>query len=769
MPGVKNGTTPTKAGHSARYQNCVLNGISALSLLAFTQPALAQSNVSASDRPIADEDANVIVVTAQRRQELSRDVPITITSVNSQALGEANIKSLTDLPKLVPGIRVDQSGSYTQPTIRGIGTTLVQTGIGSSVGVYVDGFYLPNSLALDFDFANVRDIQVLKGPQGTLFGRNTTGGAILITTAQPSTETSAIVEASYERFDARQVKAYVTTGLSDAIAFSVEGQFSKGDGFVRNIYDGSLATGGGFAPGANVKHPGAYEKWSVRTGLKVELSDGASVLLRYAHSDNSDPSGYMATPYYVDGIPYTTGDLIPGTVFTSGRRTIAHNARNYFRIKSDTFQLTGDFDLGFADLTSYTQYREESIGNLSDNDRSAAAMLALSLPERDKIMSQEFLLTSRPGSRLQYTAGIFLFQHQIHADVDLAAGSNNFFAFSATGAKVRTFAGFFDGTYEVANNLFVTGGIRLSRDEVRNAFYQTLPGVPGVYTFQPDFTGNRISPRVVVRYKPDDYSSLYASYTRGYKSAIPDYRRTSAATGSTFKDANYLKPEDIDAFEVGYKYAHNDLTLDFSAFWYEYKNLQTGYYRIAETILSNAAKARIKGVEAAVDYEPFEGFQISAAATYLDAKYRSYPVAGFFNPTFVPDNDGDGRPEFSGFDTSVTQDASGNLMPKTAKFTGNVSARYTTDVSGGRFIASANLHHTSKMYFDPANQFGQPGYSIVSARLQWTDPSQRYTLAVYGDNLLDKTYLRQIAVGSGAAGIVWGKPRTYGLSLRVEI
>src|SRR5262249_45620294 len=145
------------------------------------------------------------------------------------------------------------------------------------------------------------------------------------------------------------------------------------------------------------------------------------------------------------------------------------------------------------------------------------------------IVSQEFLLNSKGSGPLQYTGGIFLFEHKIDAGVGLASGDNNFFPFSATGAKTRTYAAFFDGTYEVVQNLFLTAGLRYSHDEVRDPYYQTTPGVPGVLTFQPDYKADKLSPRFVVRYKPTEQSSVYASFTKGYKSAIPDFRSTSGA------------------------------------------------------------------------------------------------------------------------------------------------------------------------------------------------------------------------------------------------
>lgn len=748
----------------AKWKSTAALAVASVTFMGWSHPAWAQAT---SGTGAVDE--NAIVVTAQRRQELARDVPITVSSASADQLQAANVESLVSLPKLAPGVRINQQGSYTQPTVRGIGTTLVQTGVGSSVGTYVDGFYLPNALALDFNFVNVTGVQVLKGPQGTLFGRNTTGGAILIATAEPSSEFGGSVEASYARFDAKKVQGYVTTGLAENLAVSLEGQFSEGDGFQRaNLYDGSLATGSGYVPGVQTKNPGAYEKWSVRASAKAFLSDSATLLLRYMHEDRNDPRGVVNGTYSAGGLVYSGGDAYPGAVFALGRRDFAANARTEFRMRSDTVQLTGEFDLGFADLKSYTQYREEQIEQFTEGDFSSAAVLALGLPERDKIMSQELVLNSQPGGRLQYAAGLFLFQQKVAADVNLAApfaaafglapDASTLFDFSATGAKISTYALFADVTYEALDNVFVTGGLRLSRDKVEDVYYQTFPGVTQDLTYQGNRKDDKLTPRVVIRYKPSTASSIYASFTKGYKSAIPDYRSTSGA--------EYLEPEDVTAWEVGAKYGTGAVSAEIAGFYYDYKNLQNGYYQTGSTILSNAAKARIKGIEASLRYDFGNGFELAASGTYVDAKYRRYPVAGFFAPIVTRDLDGDGVLDFEGLNTSNTVDAAGNRVQQAPKFTGTISARYVTELGGGSLATSANLYHTSRIYYDPANQFSQGSYDILSARIEWTDPSDRLTLAIYGDNLFEETYLTQFQIGTAGVGTIYGEPVTYGVSVR---
>ncbi len=182
-----------------------------IAFTAFTPGAALAQDGAAEDTAGGSE----IVVTAQRREEKSVDVPITVTTLGNEQLATANVNALSDTAKLTPGLRFDTQGPGMQPTIRGVGTAITTSGAGPNVAIYVDGFFQPNAYAADLQLMKVKNIQVLKGPQGTLFGRNTTGGAILVTSADPSTETSGELKAQYGRFNALTLQAYMTTGLTE--------------------------------------------------------------------------------------------------------------------------------------------------------------------------------------------------------------------------------------------------------------------------------------------------------------------------------------------------------------------------------------------------------------------------------------------------------------------------------------------------------------------------------------------------------------------------
>jgi len=249
-----------------------------LVLSALPSIALSQSPPAPTTNEAAEIDT--VYVTAQRRTERAQDVPITITSISAEQLDSAGINNLGDIATVTPALRFDSAGSFAQATIRGVGSAVVTSGAGTNVGIYVDGFYSPSPLTAQFELLNIDSIQVLKGPQGTLFGHNTTGGAILVTTSKPSTETKGEAAASYGSFNAQSYEGYFTTGFTDNIAFDVGGFFKQGDGYFDDIVTGS-------------DKDGAYENWMIRTGLKIDITDGIWFLLRYEHTDTDDPTSYQ--------------------------------------------------------------------------------------------------------------------------------------------------------------------------------------------------------------------------------------------------------------------------------------------------------------------------------------------------------------------------------------------------------------------------------------------------------------------------------------------
>jgi len=715
-----------------------------------TQPAFAQTGgTTVASEAVDTDDAAAfdIVVTAQRRSELSRDVPISIISMSADQLEQANVNELSDISKLTPGVRFQGSSNFQQPSIRGVSTGLVGSGVGSNVGIYVDGFYSSTATGSDFQLLNIQNIQVLKGPQGTLFGRNTTGGAILVTTLRPDTDTQAVVEASYERFNAQRYQAYATAGLSDTLAVDVEGLIRKGDGYMRNIVTGS-------------SRESAYESWSVRTGVGWEPTDGLSLLLRYNHTDNDDPSYLQTNAFVSDSRALTIGTTIPGAIIATKPGEVAKSATQpvSFQSNSDVIQFTVEADVGFADLSSFTQYRAEKSSAFTDLDASSAPVFYINIPQRVKIFTQELILASKRGPKLQWTLGAFVLDQRDRFPPTLASvGGGAPLLTAETYLQTRSFAAFADVTYEAGNNLFFTGGLRYTHERGLNAYRISGPLTGNLgRTEYPNLEGNYLTPRFVVRYKPSDTSSIYASYTRGVKAGIID---TNDSTASAT-----IKPEKLTSYEIGYKYGHRNLSFDLSAYYYDYKDLQVQIPIGSVVLVRNAATSRIYGAEAQARYNFGSGFDLSVGLAYNNARYRNFPNSQIFVQCLDPAACG---PAFGLFPIA-TSDSSGFRMPNAPEFTASLAPSYSRELGGGQMRLSANLYYSSSFFFDTSEQFEQNAYATVDLRAEWTDPSERYTLAIYGTNVTGQRYLLQVPANTFAIGALWSAPASYGAMIKAK-
>jgi iron complex outermembrane recepter protein len=678
-----------------------------------------------------------VVVTAQRREEREHDVPMTITTATAEQLEQAGVQTLGDLSQLVPAFQMQYSSVYSQPSIRGVSTAVAGVATGSAVGIYIDGFFLPSPLTTDFDLLNVSSIQVLKGPQGTLFGRNTTGGAILVTTSEPSVDSKVDAKISYGRYNELESSLYGTTGITDRAAVDMALSYRRGDGFLHNVVTGSDLDG-------------QYDDFTLRTGAKFLLNDSGSdyLLFRYVHSKTIDPTLAAQTVYNGESI----GSIIPGTPVASGRGQISSNADNYFNSMTDAGYLTARFDLGFADLTSYTMYRDERAGEGVDFDGTPIPAFYAAYKATDSTFTQEIDLNSRPGGPLTWVVGAYYFNElgewpKFQVSVFGSPLGNIW----TTANRVTSSAAFADLTYQVVDNLSLTGGIRYSHEHDKASYSLFAPddGQPaGLYPAQDSW--NSVTPRGVVRYDFNSSSNVYASVSRGYKAGVLNPNGLTTTP---------VEPETITDFEGGYKYADGPTRFEASAFKYRYKNLQVATYSGDLSIVTNAAQSSIYGGELSLAMRLDQHWQFSLGGAYTHAEYNRYDDAPYFSQVKDPTN-----PAFGTFATTSV-DASSNEMPQAPRFSGNATLEYTTPVAGGSLSLDGNFAYQSRMFFDPANQYPQGGYGLLNVRGTWTSPGATWSYSLYGNNVTDRTYLRTVFPTPFAILTIYGEPVTYGGSV----
>ena len=757
----------------------VLSSVIAMSALFIIAPtaADAQSAQSTGVAATAGTGLEEIVVTAQRREERSVDVPITITSLSQQQLTTANVQNLVDIQRLTPALRFDNQSAFFQPTIRGIGTGITTSGGGSNVGIYIDGFYSPNPIAADFQLPNVTSVQVLKGPQGTLFGHNTTGGAILVSTSDPTVEPRAQASVSYARFNTQKYQAYATGGMG-IVAMDVEGTYTQSNNFIRNILTDVNKD----------NYAAKYQNWTARTGLKFQFSDAVSVLLRYSHTKQNDPTPVQTNSNTDTTIDPTTGKswgtqtfAVPG-LYTTNPNQVAANLPRYDIPTTDIETMTIKADLGFANFTSLSQYRQELTQQSTDLDQTGLPIFELGLPIDDYTTSQEFLLTSKPGPRLQWTAGLYYLSYRDtyftyidnFVSIPSPPGPGRI-RLGGSSTTTQNIAGYLDGTYEVIPKLFFTAGVRYAHDAVIDAYYNvfhpTSPVLTNAQIKVPSINSTKATPRAVLRYALTDDSSVYASYAEGYKAAILDVGGSCQDSFDNYV-CNNVSPEDVHAYEVGYKFDNHQLSNEASAFLYNYSNLQVSEYRgNAQAYIINAAESRIYGLEDNFHFELNQYFQVNGGAAWTHARYVQFgsvangvvlgaPIYASCPP---PPSTlcSPGNFDYVNTSTILRQVHMQHSPDYTATLGPRVSSGMTRT---GEYAFSSSLYYTSKIYMSPSGtQFLQPAYTTLDVRAQWTHPSKNYYVALWGTNVTNDRYRNQVQYNGFGIGAGWSAPAIWGV------
>ena len=694
-------------------------------------PTRAQETTSKTS---ASDTLEEVTVTAQRRSQRQQDVPITLTSLNPEQLSNSGVSGTTELSQVVPAFRMDYNGGFAQPSIRGVSTAEAAPGDGSNVATYVDGFYDDSPLTTAFEFPNINNVEVLKGPQGTLFGRNSTGGAIVVTTPDPSEKTALTARIGYASYDSLAGDFYATTGILDNVAVDLSALTRHSDGWITNVV-------------TNNKDAGATDESAVRIGLKWSLSEDDYFLIRYYHVTRHDNTAYESTPYKdPDGRFETIGYGIPGVQYGAGTRTFAtdNGFTPQFSVREDQATITGKFNVGFADLGSYSQYKYEQSASHLDTDSSSFVTSEGQFSNTDLLFTQEFLLTSKPGSEIDWVAGVFM--------MDQSAGIPAFFfevpplgSLFGVSVNIKSIAGYFDGTYHVVDGLYLTGGARYSYETDKGG-WTCFPTGLEVGACTPSETlhdsWDNFSPRVVARYRFSEGSNVYASWTRGFKSGLLDIEGFQP---------NPVKPETISSYELGFKTARADSTFNASTFYYNYKDLQVATYNQFASITGNAANSEIYGAELSGSQRLFGHLTANAGGAWTHARYSRYLTA----PSNVFDYT-------TGSITNTPTNVSGNTLTRAPEWTGNIGLSYALSVLGGQLDLSENVYYTSKIYFDPANHNVQDQYGLLNLRASWTTPGSHWQFAVFGNNVTNTEYKTQVLGLSLSEAVTWGAPAIWG-------
>lgn len=694
--------------------------------IAAAQTASDESAATAIQDDESAVDSGDIVVTAQRRSQRLVDVPVSVTALTSEALASAGITAIDTATKLAPGVVINRNGAYLQPTIRGIGTNSTGPGADPNVAIYIDGVYQSSQTGNIFDLPNVDQIEILKGPQGTLFGRNATGGAILISTLKPSFETKVKANISYGRFNEVRSSAYLSSGITDTLAADLAVYYRHSDGWIRDMRTG-------------VKVNDQYS-FDIRSKLLWTPTDNLTVTLGLAHNETSDPTGLA----FASAEGNSAGRPLPNSgPIADERGELSHNLLPEIRFKADSVTLNAALDLDFATLSSITAYRRENAFIASDLDSSYAApnYSQATYHQKFRNTSQEFNLTSTPGGAFNWVLGAF-YMHERAALPDFymnnATGSIPFLRSQIT---TDAYAGYFDGTYDLGD-FSIIGGIRYSTE--KKSFEFGNPG--GAYTGGADKRFSSWTPRAGLRYKLSNRSNVYATFSRGFKSGT--FNTSSRSTAA-------VNPEKVDAYEVGFKSSSSVLTFNSAAYYYKYDDIQvTAFdYNGGISRLINAAKAEIYGFDMDGTVHIGSRLDIRAAFAYTHSEYTSFPGANSFTP-IAPGNVGN---------VGTIIDASGAPLLRAPKYTASGSVTYRLPVGDGEVAFSATPYWSSRINYSVDERISQAAYFTLDGNIAWK-PNENLKISVFAQNLTDKKYASFRTSSALRDGILYAQPRTYGVA-----
>lgn len=717
--------------------------------LMYVSPALAQTGSVDSSGDQTAEAARggieEIVVTAQRRSESAQDVPISITAVSATRFIESGVDDIRDIATVAPAVSVFTAAGYTNPRVRGIGTTAVGPGIENPVGMYVDSVYYAVALTSGFPLNNIAQVEVLKGPQGTLFGRNATGGVINIITKDPRYEPGLNFSVGYGNYETVAADAYVTGGLTDTLAADLSVHYTtQGKGYGRNEPFGDDSN--------RLFHDlGLRSKWL----LELSPSTTVKLSLDYAESEGTFPD-YKQFP----GEKTLFGPISGGRAWDT---TV--NTHTLSVTKGGGAALQIEQDVGKLKLVSISAYRRSKLTSIFDFDQSPVAAATLSYVQNDWQFSQEVQLQSDPANPVKWTAGIYYFEargsfdpFQLAFQGPLLDPTSPTFPIgrTVTAGYVRTssIAPFVQATVPLGESTNLTGGLRYTHDSRRMdadttgyLFDGTSLGsiiAPGSGQQKVDF--GKLTWRASLDHSFGDVLG-YVSYNRGFK---------AGGFNVSTPDEPAFDPEVLDAYEVGFKADLFDrhVRLNPSVFYYDYKNIQVAIALPSGALgIQNGPSAKVYGFDLDGEIMVTDALRLTGGLTLLHHRFGDFPAAS----ANIPNPAGGNIP--------TTVQAKGNRFPFTSDIASTLGATYTIDTGKGSIVLAGNWTHSGGYYVDVANWRRQQSYHLFNASVQWNIIRDTVYARVWGENLSNRPVISQANGGTFGSGTAYNRPRTYGLTL----
>jgi iron complex outermembrane receptor protein len=783
----------------------VAAGVLALSSgpAAFAAPA-DPTDASPAPAPTPSDDTD-ITVTARRRPEDAQKIPGSLSVVTGGLLDRSYTVNTSQLSQLVPALNYSSANPRnTAFTIRGLGSSVVAVsqandGLESGVGFYVDQVYHARPATAAFDFSDIQRIEALRGPQGTLFGKNSTAGAINITTRAPSLERGATEEFSYGNYKFVQAKASATGPLiGDTVAFRLSGLVTRRDGAITNVRTGDKLNGIGnqavrgqllFTPNADL------QVRLIADFTNFESECCTQVYLRVAPTLKSAARQYAALAANVPDGAYTPASFNPYDRKTNIDAAVGTNTNE------GGVAAIADWKLGGATLTSVSAWRFWNWDAANDRDYTGLPIqITQHIPSRQDQFSQELRLASNGDGPFSYVGGLYFFRQRIigrpisvygplaaywligptTGTPAVAVPANLLDGFSSDGRtdfQSNSYAAFGEVNWRPLPGLTLTGGLRYTYEDksgtyslftfgglatASTALNNAKQGILRDQSYSGAVKGGALTGRANVSYAFTDNVLTYVSYARGAKSGGINM----SGLPPTALDKVVIKPEENTAYEVGIKTRLFDrrLTFNIDGFYTRVTDFQanvtdTGAAAALRTYLANIPAVRVLGFEADAIAAVTRNVSLRASVAYADGKYVSYPT-------------GSCPIERIASGTTVC-DLSGKGLSGLPKWAVTIGADMDEPIGNGvNLLAHADMVTRTKMFGDPTDSAYTviDGNTLVNASLGLR-LSSGIEVAVFARNLFDRNYIQNVTIQSGNSGLILGTPsdpRTFGITFRAR-
>lgn len=718
--------------------------------------AFAQASVDAGDGAELEE----LVVTAQKREERLIDVPISVASVSAEKLQAARVTDLRSIQSVSPNLIVTSTTDRSSTAIfmRGAGTAIQDRGYEQSVAVYIDGIYRGRPGSAMVDLMDIGRVEVLRGPQSTLFGRNAALGAISVVTRAPTYTREGYVEAVAGNYDTFEVRGSLSGPIvADKIAGRISVQHASRSGFIDN-------------PRLDQPDADGYSNWSARGQLLFDVSEDTSLRLIADYSKLTDnccsallyflsdaaqgPTGayrgLTLPPGGVRGVAFPNNT--PGTYFDPFDRVTYANGGQREEIKDWGVSAELNHSLGWARLTALASYREFKQSQNIDIDWTDA-------PNRSSIfqMPRQYfpeysgevrIANAEPGA-FEWTVGAYYFQQHLYERAYIASAGKGYVSTQYTNSSAL----FGQATYHLNDALSVTGGLRYLQERKTETVTALVPTDVGTPPGGIQNDDNALMGAASIAYKPSENANFYLRYARGYKAGGIAYQVSVPVLKSPTTE-----PEKVDSYELGGKVRLLDNTLGINAAIYQQnvKGLQVQSRVPGELIyiFLNAGDIKSRGAEVEIDYRPTSRLSLSTGIAYTHARYGSFPVA----------------PVPLGF-LKDSQDLSGRQPLRSPTWTIVGDATYRWPVTDGMDLsARVGWRYATSYYTDlvetPLFKNGDTFFVDPSVTLK---SDKGWSIQAWVKNLTKQEFIRvgsSLGAGANSAIVYPGDPRTYGVTMR---